>query len=115
MTPPASETVVREFFEAWNAGDVDAFDRLVHPEFEEVWAPAPGYGRGPSGARASYAATSGRLSQFHFSLEDVIAQSDRVACRTAFTFTSRSSGERGRMIGMNLFHLTDGKLSREWY
>lgn len=115
MTPASSESVVRQFFEAWNTGDIDAFDDLVHPEFEEVWAPPPGYGRGPAGARASYAATVTRFSQFHFELEDLITEGNSVACRTTFQFTSRASGELGRMIGMNFFHLLDGKLSREWY
>lgn len=115
MTPGDAEAVVRRFFVAWNSGDPDAFDQLVHDDFEEVSAPPPGYGRGPVGARASYAATHSRLSQFHFDVEDVIAQADRVACRTTLHFTSRSSGEPGRMIGMNIFHLTGDKLSREWY
>lgn len=115
MTPEDAEAVVRRFFAAWNSGDVGAFDELVHDDFEEVWAPPPGYGRGPAGVRASYAATQSRLSQFHFDLEDVVAQAGTVACRTTLSFTSRSSGEPGRMIGMNIFHLTGGKLSREWY
>ena len=115
MTPESSEQVVRRFFEAWNTGDLNPFDELVHPDFEEVWAPPPGYGRGPAGARASYAATMTRCSQIHFDLDDVIAHRDSVACRTTFRFTSRSSGESGRMIGMNFLHLLDGKLSQEWY
>ena len=115
MTPEAAETVVRRFFAAWNTGDTAAFDELVHEDFEEVWAPPPGYGRGPAGVRASHAATQSRLSQFHFDVEDVISQADKVACRTTLTFIARSSSEPGRMIGMTIFHLTGGKLSREWY
>ncbi len=115
MSAATAEAAVRRFFDAWNTGNLDAFDELVHPDFEEVWAAPPGHGRGPAGARASYAATMTQFSEIHFDLEDVIAQADRVACRTTFRFTARSSGEQGRMIGMNVFHLISGKVSREWY
>ena len=115
MTAQSAEAVVRRFFEVWNSGDVAQFDELVHPDFEDVWAPSPGYERGPSGARASYTATMTRCSEIHFDLEDVIAQDDAVACRTTFRFAARDSGDAGRMIGMNMFHLTSGKISREWY
>ena len=115
MTPADAEAVVRRFFAAWNAGDMAAFDELIHDDFEEPWAPPPGYGRGPAGARASYAATHARLSAIHIVVEDVVAQADKVACRTTLEFTSRSDGTKGRMVGMNIFHLSDGKLGREWY
>lgn len=115
MSAAESRAIVRRFFDAWNSGDVRAFDDLVDESFEEPWAPPPGYGRGPAGARESYAAAMGRNSAIRFEIEDIVGDADAVAVRTVLRYTTRATGESGRMVGMNIFHLTSGKLSREWY
>lgn len=115
MTPDEAKDVVRRFFDAWNAGETAAFEVLVDGEFEEPWAPPPGYGKGPDGACASYAAAMARYSELHFELEDLVAESAAVACRTVLTFTERKTGVQGRMVGMNIFHLSASELVREWY
>ena len=110
-----AKNVVRRFFDAWNVGDTAAFEGLVDGEFEEPWAPSPGYGKGPDGARASYASAMTRYSELHFELEDLVAEPAAVACRTVLRFTERQTGVQGRMVGMNIFHLSASKLVREWY
>lgn len=115
MTGEEAASIVRRYFDAWNRGDTGSFDELVHADFEEPWAPPPGYGTGPAGARGSYAANLARFSAIRFDVEDVVTEPDAVACRTTFHFTDRKTGAPGRMVGMNIFRLKAGKLHREWY
>jgi ketosteroid isomerase-like protein len=115
VSAAGAKAVVQRFFDAWNSGDTAAFDDLVDETFEEPWAPSPGFARGPAGARASYAAALGRNSALRFEIEDIVGDDHAVAVRTVLRYTTRATGESGRMVGMNFFHLANGKLSREWY
>ena len=94
MTAQEAKLVVQRFFQAWNVGATESFDDLVAAEFEEPWAPAPGYGRGPEGARASYAAAVSKYSELRFELEDLVAEPGKVAVRTVCHRTDRTTGER---------------------
>jgi len=103
---------------AWNAGDLDAIDELVHPDYVRHTA------RGDMGREAfkrQIAVMRTAFPDLHSNVEDTLVDSDRRAARFTVTgthlgdfFGIAPTGVRVKFTSAVIVHLRDGLLFEEW-
>ena len=112
MPEPSPRTVVLRFVaEVWNAGILDAADDLVHPDYA-----VPDVGRGPDAVKRNVAAFRRAFPDLTWTVEDVVAEGDRVALRLTLHGTHRgefrgiaTNGRRVTMQEMVFWRVTNGR------
>jgi steroid delta-isomerase-like uncharacterized protein len=117
----ANKELVRRFVqEIFVDGKADAVDELVSEDFVPHTWPSTGDGRGD--LKRAIERVSKGLSDAAFSIEDMIAEGDRVAVR--LTAGARQTGEfmgippsgKSYKIGeIHIFRIRDGKVSEHWH
>lgn len=121
MTTEENKVVLRRFVEeVVNTGDVDLVPRFVSTDFVDH-DPPPGASPDISGIRRAFARVRVAFPDFHATVEDLIAEGDRVAYR--WTFRGTHLGDLGNVpptgkvatwsaIGVARF--MDGKMTERW-
>jgi steroid delta-isomerase-like uncharacterized protein len=117
----ANKELVRRFVqEIFVDGNPDAVDELVAEDFVPHTWPSTGDGRGD--LKRAIERVSRGLSDAAFTIEDMIAEADRVAVR--LTAGARQTGEfmgmppsgKSYRIGeIHVFRIRDGKISEHWH
>jgi steroid delta-isomerase-like uncharacterized protein len=80
----------RRFAEVFSAGDVDALDELVAPDFIEH-SPSPGQGPGRQGLKDWVGDFHAAFSDARYLIEDEIVEGDRIVVRS--TISGRHTGD----------------------
>ena len=121
MTTEDNKALVRRFIrEIFQEGRVESLDELVAPDFVRHTGPSADTDRDE--LRAAMKRVSKGLDDAAFTIEDTIAEDDRVAVRV--TASARQVGEfmgippRGRSytIGeIHIFRVRDGKIAEHWH
>jgi steroid delta-isomerase-like uncharacterized protein len=103
---------VEKLFDTFNRGDFAALDELVAPDYV-----GPQGGKGPDGFRGPVVGLRTAFPDIHYTLDDVIAESDRVAARWHWTGTHKApfrgfppTGKAVTNPGLAIFRLKDGKI-----
>jgi steroid delta-isomerase-like uncharacterized protein len=103
---------VEKLFDTFNHGDLGPIDELVSPDYV-----GPQGDRGPASFRGTVLGLHTAFPDIHYTLDDVVAESDRVAVRWHWTGTHkgpfRAYPATGRSIsnsGAGIFRLKDGKI-----
>jgi steroid delta-isomerase-like uncharacterized protein len=117
----ANKELVRRFVkEIFVDGNADAVDELVAEDFVPHTWPSTGDGR--TDLRRAMERVSKALSDVSFTIEDMVAEDDRVAVR--LTASARQTGEfmgirpsgKSYTIGeIHIFRIRDGKVSEHWH
>jgi steroid delta-isomerase-like uncharacterized protein len=122
MTPEENKALVRRFYEAIDAGDIDAMDDLVAEDYINHHPPPfPGLDEGREGLKQAFRifqeATPGRHD-----IEDQVAEEDQVVTR--LTAHGRHEGDlpgpipaTGNEIHMSavaIHRIADGKIAEHW-
>jgi len=96
----------------FNRGDLALLDRLVAPDYA-----GPQGSKGPGGFRAVVVLLRTGFPDIHYTLDDVIAEGDRVAVRWHWTGTNsgpyRAFAPTGKTFtnpGVGIFTFKDGKI-----
>jgi steroid delta-isomerase-like uncharacterized protein len=119
-TPEENKEVYRRIIDAVSRGDVDALDALVAANLVDH-NPVPDQAPGREGFKQWVAAARTAFPDMQGTVEDVVAEGDRVAARMTWRGTHR--GEflgvegTGRSVTFEAFHLvrfSDG-LAAEWW
>jgi steroid delta-isomerase-like uncharacterized protein len=99
-----------------NSGRLDLLDDLISIEFA-----APGGQRGPSGFAGNVQELRTGFPDIHFTLEDLIAEGDRVVVRWKWEGTHRGSfrglppsQKHVNNTGIAIYQFDDGKIVRAW-
>lgn len=121
MSIERNKEVVRRFYEeVLNKRDLDALEELAVSDYEEH-DPLPGQGTGRDGLRGRVTMLLNGLNP-HFSIEDVIAEGNRVVVR--WTNSGTHVGEFLGMpptektftiAGIDIYRLQDGKMAEHWH
>jgi steroid delta-isomerase-like uncharacterized protein len=121
MAAEANTTVARRYYdEVLNEGQIDVLDELAVSDYEEH-DPLPGQGEGLAGLKDRVGALRQALGQ-NFTVEDVIAEGDRVAVR--WIGSGRHVGDflgippTGRsftIAGIDVHRFRDGRMSEHWH
>ena len=120
MSIEENKNIVRRYQEAYNNCDFDALAELVSAD---VLTPniIAGMPSGLEGARVVHQTTLIGMPDYHTTIEDLIAEGDKVASRVTMTGTHTGNfwgipptGRRVNLTGIYIVRIKDGKIVEHW-
>ena len=110
----------RTIEEGWNQGNTAVFDKLLAANY--VGHDASGPVNGPDGFKQFYATYRTAFPDTHLTIEDQIAEGDKVVTRWTGTGTNQGplmgippSGKRVKITGMTITRFASGKAVEGWF
>lgn len=110
------DTARRLYEDAINGGRLDLLDELIAPDFEQ-----PDGSYGPAAFRANVEALRAGFPDIRFTIEDVIAEADRVVVRWSWTATHAGTfrgiaptHKRVTNTGIVIYAFRDGRITHNW-
>lgn len=107
--------------EAFNQGNMSTVDELASPSFVNHDPADPEERRGPAGAKAFIATYREAFPDLHITIEDVIADGDKVVMRWTSRGTHRGelmglapTGTQAEVSGISIDRFEDGKIAESW-
>jgi steroid delta-isomerase-like uncharacterized protein len=121
MTLDANKALIRRVFEdVIPAGDAAAMRDLVAPDFMDH-DPLPGQPAGAAGAEYVVSTMHGAHPDLRFSIDDLIADGDRVVIRWTLRGTNTGpmlgqppSGQPVELAAIVIFRIADGRIAERW-
>ncbi|HEY4668016.1 MAG TPA: ester cyclase [Anaerolineales bacterium] len=122
MTLEDNKAIVLSWFDAFNDRNLGAADRIFAPEYtlHEPGLP-PDFPKGPEGLKAFAGGLLRAFPDWHATVEDVMAEGDRVVLRFTEEGTHQGqlehippSGKKVRIGGVSIFRMSGGKIAEEW-
>jgi steroid delta-isomerase-like uncharacterized protein len=116
-----NKRIVRRFIdEIFLRRDFAAVEELLADDFTaHTWGPMP---PGRDGLKAAITRVSAGISDARMTVEDVIAEGDRVAVRLTSSAVQRGefmgmppSGKRYEIGEIHIFRLRDGRVAEHWH
>jgi predicted SnoaL-like aldol condensation-catalyzing enzyme len=116
MNPEESKAFVRRHFEDFvNRQDLTAADRNFSADYQEHGSDVPpGLPAGPSGPKQYLAAAFQRFPDIHVTIEDIMAEGDRVVVRNTWRATDSQAEQKIEFGGIVIWRIRDGKLAERW-
>ena len=121
MSTEANKELVRRYQEAHNTNDLDALNAIVAADLI-AHSLMPGLPPGLEGGKLVHQMAVSAFPDFHATIEDLIAEGDKVAARMIFRGT-HTGGEfmgippSGRAFAFSataIFRIADGKIVEHW-
>jgi predicted SnoaL-like aldol condensation-catalyzing enzyme len=121
MTPDANKALIRYVLEkVIPSGDAAAMRDLVAPGWIDH-DPLPGQPAGPGGAGYVVSTVHGAHPDLRFSVDDLVAEGDRVTIRWTLRGTSTGpmlgrppTGKPAELAAIVIFRIADGKIAERW-
>jgi ketosteroid isomerase-like protein len=114
-TEQAKAFVLRHFEEFVNQKDLTAADRNFAADYREHGSDAPPRSEpGPEGPKRYLAAAFQRFPDIHVTVEDIIAEGDRVVVRNTWRATDSQTGKKIQFAGIVIWRIAGGKLAERW-
>jgi predicted ester cyclase len=117
MSTETNKAVLRRWFEAMNTRDLAVLDDLADQVFAAEYVVhdpgMPDFARGPAGMKKWLRGAFTNLPDMQITVEDVIAEGDRVACRFVVQGTPAGGGAV-RFRALSITRLEGGKMAEEW-
>ena len=111
VSPMSRKAVFRRAVEIWQKGHAELIDTVVTHDY--VGHTSKG-NRNIDGLRA-------RITEFHalypdirFTIEDQLAEGDRIATRMTAYGTSKETGKVVHLIGLNISRFVGDRIAEEW-
>jgi predicted ester cyclase len=116
MTTEAAKTFVRRHFEEFvNRQDLSAADRNFSADYQEHGVDVPpGSPPGPEGPKQYLAAAFRRFPDIHVTIEDIIAEADKVVVRNKWRATDGETNQRIEFGGIVIWRISEAKLAERW-
>ena len=94
-----------------NQGNLNAIDDVFAPDFVDrsTQEQVPG----PEGVKQFFLAVRADFPDLRVSIDDLIAEGDKVVIRTTWRGT-RPSGQQAARTMIQIFRLADSKITEEW-
>jgi steroid delta-isomerase-like uncharacterized protein len=115
-----NKAIVRRGVEAFNEGNVDAVDELVTDSYVRHDPNSPEV-RGPEEEKQLIAMYRSAFPDLHFTIEDMIAEGDKVVIRVGISATHKGelfgippTENRLTLTGTEIYRLVDGKIDEQW-
>jgi predicted ester cyclase len=110
MQPEEAKTIVRRFYErCMNADDAAAVAEIIAPDFvDRSYAMS-----GIDAVLAFMQRSRADFPDLHFTIEDMIAEGDRVAVRWTGHGTHKN-GRHATWTGMGFYRIVDSKIAEHW-
>ena len=122
MSAEENMALARRFIEARVKGDLDAVDEMMASDYVSHTKLLPGQQPGRESEKWALAQFSAAVTVTNFTIEDQIAQGDKVMSR----FTVRATHDRGELMGVapsgremsdmavTIHRIAGGKIAEEW-
>ena len=121
MSVEANKAVALRYLAAFAAGDLAALDECVAPNYVRHDPGLPFEVRGPEGVKQLVTALRAGLPDFQNTIEDVIAEGDKVLVRLTTRATHQGellgippTGKAVTVTVMDLFRVADRKIAEQW-
>ena len=116
-----NKKIVRRFLEeVINLGNQRLADELLAENFVDH-NPLPGLPPNREGFKQSFVIFRNTFPDMHYTIEDIIAEEDKVVIRWTATGTQRGelmgippTGKNISVTGIDIFRITDGNLAELW-
>lgn len=120
MNVEDNKHTVRRLYDLLNAGNVEEIQDLVAVDYDEH-DPLPGQGEGRDGVLDRFSMLTTALAP-QFTVEDVIAEGDRVVVRWTNSGTHVGefagippTGRAFSIAGIDIYRVVDGRLGEHWH
>lgn len=121
MSITDNKTLVRRLYdEFFNKGIINVADDLISPNYVNHSAP-PDHPPGPIGAKKNRIVFLNAFPDFHVSIEDMIAEENKVAVRFLTRATHKGiyrgippTGKQVTWAGVDIFVVEGGKITHGW-
>jgi predicted ester cyclase len=117
----ANARVVRDVEAAWQANDMDAIDRYVADDFVAHTPGADQLPPGREGAKGAHQQSLGAMVDRRTTIEDLVADGDRVFIRSSFTGTHSkefmgvpTTGRKITVDNYDIVRIADGRATDHW-
>ena len=121
MSTESNKALVRRYVEeVLNEKNLALVDELFVPTFIDHDSSMP-EAKGPAGIKRLAAMVHASFPDVHFTIEDMIAEADRVVYRYSVSGTHQkdfmgiaATGKQISFTGIHIYRVCDGKLQEEW-
>ena len=116
MSAEANKQFVRNHFEEFvNRKNLEIADKNFAPEYQEHGSDAPAdYPPGPAGPKRYLAAAFKRFPDIHVTIEDIIAEGDKVVVRNTWRATDGTNSQKIEFGGIVIWRVAHGQLVERW-
>jgi predicted ester cyclase len=113
MSVETNKAIVRRLFEeVYNRRNLAAMDEFIAPGY--VNHNASFQVRGPEAAKRAAAAQFDAFPDLHTTIEDIIAEGDKVVVRATDHFTDQRDGQQVALTWIEILRLENGKVVEAW-
>lgn len=113
MTTKSNKKVVNRFFEeVFNKRNLELVDEFISPNF--INHNSSMQVRGIEGVKRGIKAQVEAFPDIHTTIEDIIAEGDKVVVRARDRFTQQPDGKQVELTWTEIIRLEDGKLAEAW-
>jgi steroid delta-isomerase-like uncharacterized protein len=116
-----NKALARAEFEVWSSGDLEGLDSLVAPDVVHHDPYDPHAADGLEGLKRSIAMNRDAFPDLELTIEDQVAEGDRVATRWTATMTHEgqlggmaATGRRVTLTGITIERFENGKVVEAW-
>jgi steroid delta-isomerase-like uncharacterized protein len=122
MSVDDNKAIIRAFVETvWNGRQLDRAGELVAADFVDQ-ASMPGQAPGLEGVKRKWAMYLDAIPDFRVTIEDLVAEGEKVAVRRTYEGTHRggpllgipATGKRFQFGGISIFRLANGRIAEHW-
>ena len=113
MTTKSNKAIVSRFFEeVFNKRNLALVDEFVSPNFINYNSSMQV--RGAEGVKRAIMAQFEAFPNIHTTIEDIIAEGDKVVVRARDRFSQQRDGKWVELTWIEIIRLEDGKLAEAW-
>jgi steroid delta-isomerase-like uncharacterized protein len=121
MSTENNKALARRWLEeVWNQDDLSLIDELIAPNYVLHDPSRPGL-RGRTGIRESVAMFRTASPDLHFTIEDQIAEGDKVVTRYTIQGTHQgpllgiaATGKQATLTGIDIYRIAESKIEEAW-
>lgn len=121
MSTEENKAIVRSYQAAYNTNNLNNLGEIVSADFLSH-SLAPGLPEGLQGGNLMHQMAMAAMPDYKVTIEDVIAEGDRVVARFVVTGTHTGteflglapSGRKINVTGISIFRIADGKIAEHW-
>jgi predicted ester cyclase len=114
MSTDENKAVVRRLMEETSQGNLAVIDELIAPDFVFHNPSDPSVGGGPEGYRRWTTQRGGDLGDERVTIDDQLADGDKVATRFTVRATHAETGKAVTITVIAIDQLLDGRLVAHW-